>query len=238
MCGIAGVVTFNSGADIFLSKLEKSISVLEKRGPDHKGTFIHEKVALGHTRLSVIDVSEQAFQPFTDQSGRYTIVYNGEIYNYRELREYLIRNGFKFRSQSDTEVLLNLYIHEGAACLNKLNGFFAFAIYDNIEKSLLIARDRMGKKPLLIYQDENKFIFASEMKALLSFDIPKELDYISLFQYLQLNYIPSPDSILKGVKKLKSGHYIFIKDKLVQEKKYYEIPYDKHHLISSTTHDC
>jgi asparagine synthase (glutamine-hydrolysing) len=133
------------------------------------------------------------------KAGRYTIVFNGEIFNFQELRQQLQAKGYTFNSGSDTEVLLKLYIHERENCLKHLNGFFAFAIYDKEKGSLFIARDRMGIKPLLYFQDEDKLIFASEMKALLTFGVPKEIDYVSLQQYLQLNYIPAPHTIFKNV---------------------------------------
>jgi len=244
MCGIVGVITKNNKADGFINEMSNALEVLKQRGPDHTGTYLHENVLLGHTRLSVIDVSENASQPFTDSSGRYTIVYNGEIFNFKELRNQLIEKGFLFRSQSDTEVLLNLFICFGADCLNMLNGFFAFAIYDKIEKSLFIARDRMGVKPLLIFRDDEKMIFASEMKALLCFQISKELDESSLFQYLQLNYISAPHSIFKKVKKIKAGFYIFIKGNFYEEKEYYKIPFqnqlknfDSYEIALKKTHE-
>jgi asparagine synthase (glutamine-hydrolysing) len=160
----------------------------------------------------------------SDESGRYTIIFNGEIFNFQQIRQQLQAKGFSFQSGTDTEVLLKLYIYEGENCLKHLNGFFAFAIYDKEKESLFIARDRMGIKPLLYFQDEDKFIFASEMKALLTFGAPKELDYVSLQQYLQLNYIPAPHTIFKQVRKLLPGHYIYIERKHVVEKQYYQIP--------------
>ena len=244
MCGIVGVITKNNKADSFINRMNNALDVLKQRGPDHTGIFLYENILLGHTRLSVIDVSENASQPFTDISGRYTIVYNGEIFNFKELRNQLLEKGFSFRSQSDTEVLLNLFICFGADCLNMLNGFFAFAIYDKLEKSIFIARDRMGVKPLLIFRDDEKIIFASEMKALLCFQISKELDESSLFQYLQLNYISAPHSIFKKVKKIKAGFYVVIKGNSYEEKEYYKIPFqnqlknfDSYEIALKKTHE-
>ncbi len=162
MCGITGVYAFDESGKTFISKTSNAVNAIIKRGPDSNGKFLHKNVSLGHVRLSIIDVSDAASQPFSDKSGRYTIVFNGEIYNFLELRETLIQKGVEFLTQSDTEVLLSLYIHEGAEFLNKLNGFFAFAIYDNITESLFIARDRMGIKPLLIYNNENALVFDSK----------------------------------------------------------------------------
>jgi asparagine synthase (glutamine-hydrolysing) len=230
VCGITGIVAFTDKGKSLFNKVELSVKELSKRGPDGNGVFKHNNISVGHARLAIIDTSEIASQPFTDNSGRYTIILNGEFFNFKEHRKQLSDKGFKFRSQSDTEVLLQLYINEGVSCLEKINGFFAFAIYDNVEESLFIARDRMGIKPLLIYRDEDKFIFASEMKALLSYGIPKDIDDASLFTYLQLNYIPNPHSIFKNVKKLDSGSFLIIKNLKkpenaeILQKYYYKIP--------------
>ena len=230
MCGITGIAAFSEKGKTFFNKLDLSVKTLSKRGPDGNGTFYNNNIALGHARLAIIDVSDAAAQPFTDNTGRYTIVLNGEFFNFKEHRQHLIDKGFRFRSNSDTEVLLQLYINEGVKCLEKINGFFAFAVYDNVEESLFIARDRMGIKPLLIYQDDDKLLFASEMKSLLAYDIPKVLDEVSLFTYLQLNYIPNPFSIFKNVIKLDAGSYLKIENlkdsKNIQiiQKFYYQIP--------------
>ena len=225
MCGITGIFSFNNEALSFKSKVENSVSKLSKRGPDSSGTFFHKHAALGHARLSIIDVSNAASQPFTDAYGRYTIIFNGEFFNFKEHREALLKKGIQLKSQSDTEVLLYLYITEGASFLEKINGFFAIAIYDNIEESLFIARDRLGIKPLFIYKDDDKLIFASEIKAILAFDIPKEIDNTALYEYLQLNYIPAQHSIFKNISKLKPGTFLKIKNNNVEEKEYYKIPF-------------
>jgi asparagine synthase (glutamine-hydrolysing) len=159
-----------------------------------------------------------------DESKRYCIIFNGEIFNYRELKQDLVSKGVNFVSQSDSEVLLKLYIHEKEKCLSKLNGFFSFCIYDKEEQSFFIARDRYGLKPLLYVYDEDKFIFASEMKSILEYGIDKTLDYTSLLTYLQLNYIPAPSTIFPSVKKLLPGHYIKVKNKVANIERYYEIP--------------
>lgn len=225
MCGITGIFTFKENAFSYKEKVEDAIRTLSKRGPDNSGIYLNNHVALGHARLSIIDVTNAASQPFIDESGRYTIVFNGEFYNFRRYRNDLLKKGVHFKSQSDTEVLLYLYITEGLSCLEKINGFFAFAIYDKEEESLFIARDRIGIKPLLIYRDDDKLIFASEMKAILAYGITKELDQTSLFEYLQLNYIPGHFSILKNVTKLKPGKYLQIRKDGITEKEYYKIPF-------------
>jgi asparagine synthase (glutamine-hydrolysing) len=227
MCGITGVYAFSEIGRDYLGKIQASTDAIEKRGPDSQGHFYYDKCALGHRRLAILDLTADGAQPMTDESGRYTIVFNGEIFNFPALKKKLIDKGYPFFSATDTEVLLKLYITEGRDFLKRLNGFFVFALYDKEEDSLFIARDRMGVKPLLIYKDEDKLIFASEMKALLAFGISRKIDYTSLYQYLQLNYIPGPASIFKGVKKLEPGHYLYIKKNRVVKKAWYHIPYDK-----------
>lgn len=226
MCGITGVYTFQEQSKNLLDRTQKAIDSLGHRGPDNTAIFKHNAVALGHSRLSIIDTSAGANQPLTDPSGRFTIVFNGEIYNYRELKKPLEQAGIQFKTTSDTEVLLHLYIKEGEACLQKLNGFFAFCIYDNESKTCFIARDRMGIKPLLYSHNENRFVFGSEMKALIAYGVEKDIDNTSLYTYLQFNYIPAPATIFRGVKKLLPGHSIKIDSEGNMElKQYYSIPY-------------
>ncbi len=227
MCGITGIFAFNEVGRFNMVNLAKATGVISSRGPDNQGLFNDYFVGLGHRRLSIIDTSSDGTQPMSDATGRYTIVFNGEIYNFQELRQQLEKQGVSFNSKTDTEVLLNLFIKEKEQCLERLNGFFVFSVYDKKEKTMFIARDRMGIKPLLYFLDDDKFIFASEMKALLAYGIQKEIDFTSLSQYLQFNYIPAPHSMLKGVKKLMPGHYMKIKGRDIQIEQYYKIPYDK-----------
>ena len=225
MCGIAGVFTFSDRGKNYLNNIEKAVTCLINRGPDKSGIFRTENIALAHTRLAIIDTSEAASQPMTDNSNRYIINFNGEIFNFKELREQIVKSGIHLKSHSDTEVVLQMYIKEGPDCLHKFNGFFALAIYDKLEQTLFITRDRMGIKPLLIYCDKDKLIFASEMKAMIELGIPKELDEVSLFSYLQLNYIPPPWSIFKKVTKLQPGTWMkILKDGRKNHHVYYEIP--------------
>lgn len=228
MCGINGVIAFTDKGLSSLSYIEAATSCLEKRGPDKQGIFRNGKIAFGHTRLSIIDTSDLASQPMQDSTGRYTIIFNGEFFNFKEHRSFVLDQGIKLKSESDTEVLLYLYILEGEKCLERVNGFFSFAIYDKEKQSVFIARDRIGIKPLLYYFDEDKFLFSSELKSLMSLGIPKKIDKSSLYTYLQLNYIPGPHSIFEGVRKLLPGHSISLnishKANKVIENKYYEIP--------------
>ncbi len=224
MCGFTGIYAFNEIGRFFAINLAKSNETLQHRGPDDAYLFTEERVGLGHRRLAIQDVSTDARQPMTDPSGRYTLVYNGEVYNFKKLRQSLEKKGIAFRSQSDTEVLLHLYIQEGIACLQKLNGFFAFAVYDREENTLFIARDRYGIKPLWYYQDDDKFLFASELNALLAYNLEVEIDYTSMYQFFELNYIPAPHTIYQNVYKLLPGHCMKIRGKEVTTESYYQLP--------------
>ncbi len=226
MCGITGIFAFNLVGKFNKIHTAAATNALSKRGPDFHNVYLDDWVGLGHRRLSIIDTSAIAHQPMWDESERYSIIFNGEIFNYRELKQELASQGVSFFSQSDTEVLLKLYILEREKCLNKLNGFFSFCIYDKQEQSFFIARDRYGIKPLLYLHDEHKFLFASEMKSIVQYGIEKELDFTSLYSYLQLNYIPAPNTIFNNVKKLMPGHYLKIVNCQLSIVNYYSIPYE------------
>jgi asparagine synthase (glutamine-hydrolysing) len=223
MCGITGIFAFNEIGRFNLPNLSLATEALAHRGPDHQNIFVDEFVGLGHRRLSIIDLSNDANQPMSADGGRYQLVFNGEIYNYKALRKELIDGGLSFSTESDTEVLLKLLIHEGQAAINKLNGFFAFAFYDASKAELVVARDRYGIKPLYYYQDEDKFIFASELKSILKYGVNKTIDYNSLYTYLQLNYLPAPLSMISGVKKLMPGEMAVVHKKSVQLASYYSL---------------
>jgi asparagine synthase (glutamine-hydrolysing) len=221
MCGIAGIYAFTDEGKKHLRNIGSATNILQPRGPDGSGIYQHDRVALGHTRLAVVDLSSEANQPITDTTGRYTIVANGEIYNHNALRKELFKRGKALQTNSDIEVILYLYILDGPECLQKLNGFFSFAIYDSQAATLFIARDRFGIKPLLFFQDRNKLFFSSNMKSMVALGIPKDIDRISLRQYFQFNYIPSPHSIFENVTKLSPGHYLFVKDNQVTVQQYH-----------------
>ena len=230
MCGITGVYAFNELGRFHMINLAAATEALAHRGPDFSRHDIIDRVGLGHRRLSILDTSPAGIQPMQDESRRYTLIFNGEIYNYRALRESLLGQGVNFRSETDTEVLLQLLMREGRVGLSKLNGFFAFAFYDEAADYLLIARDRLGIKPLLYYHDEDKVLFASEMQSLLTYGIDKQLDYASLHQYLRFNYVPAPHTMLENVHKLMPGQYLEVskpKDPRVQIGSYYRIPFDE-----------
>jgi len=228
MCGITGFFAFNDSAKAHLTKINESNQKLFRRGPDSGNVFVSEPVALGHRRLSIIDTSNAAMQPMKDKSGRYVLVFNGEIFNYTQLIEKYLQKTWQRiggpQTHSDTEALLYLLIEYGTECLQWLDGFFVFSFYDIETGEMILARDRFGKKPLLYYTSPDYFAFSSEMKALLEWGIPKELDYTVLYQYLQLNYIPQPQSMLQGVAKLKPGWFMKLnKSGMTDYQPYYEL---------------
>lgn len=209
MCGIAGF--WGKGNE---SVMRAMTATLDHRGPDFSGIFFDPKISLGlgHARLSILDLSSGAHQPFFSEDKRFVIIFNGEIYNFKSIRQDLIERGYgPFQTQGDTEVLLKAYQADGLACLSKLNGMFAFAIFDFDRNELFLARDRMGKKPLYIAQASGTLLFASELKAILKHpEFKSELNLNALNHYLTLDYVPTPISIFEGVEKLEGGHYLQI----------------------------
>jgi asparagine synthase (glutamine-hydrolysing) len=230
MCGITGKIFF-SNSEISEQEIESMNNAIIHRGPDDGGTYISpdKKVGLGHRRLSIIDLSPLGHQPM-NYMDRYWIVFNGEVYNFQEKREMLIKDGYTFKSKTDTEVIMALYDKFGKKCLEHLRGMFAFAIYDEKEKTIFCARDRVGKKPFKYYLDDNVFIFASELKAILTqSEYKKEPDYIAIHHYLTLQYCPAPLTGFKDIKKLEPAHYLFIdlKTKKIEKERYWKLDYSK-----------
>lgn len=237
MCGIAGKISLSS-KDISIQEIETMNDAIKHRGPDDGGVYISPdcKVGLGHRRLSIIDLSPLGHQPMRSLD-RYEIVFNGEIYNFQEKRRELEKDGYTFTSHSDTEVILALYDKYGKECLEHLRGMFAFAIYDEQEKTLFCARDRVGKKPFKYYIDENVILFASELKAILTQpEYTKEPDYLAIHHYLTLQYVPAPLTGFVGIKKLEPAYYLFIdlKTKTVKKERYWKLDYSKKLNLSET----
>lgn len=223
MCGIVGIWAKNSRGESEFSKLSDSLDSIAHRGPDHQGIKLYSKVALGHRRLSIIDTNERSNQPFTDDSGNYALVFNGEIYNYRELRLGLEDRGVSFKTDSDTEVLFHLLKLDREKALPKLNGFFAFLFYDFERGDLLFARDRMGIKPLIMYEDGDKFLFGSEFDSFFQFNIEKSINASALNHYLGLTYIPAPHTLIERAFKVEPGHYGVVSEDQVSIKQYAEV---------------
>lgn len=201
MCGIAGVI----GMDDAEQLIGRMCRVIRHRGPDDQGTWASGPVAFGMRRLSIIDV-RQGQQPLFNEDGSILVVFNGEIYNYRELRQTLQRRGHRFQTQCDTEVIVHAYEEYGDACVTHLRGMFAFAIWDSTRQRLFLARDRFGKKPLNYYWDGRRFLFGSEIKSLLETGIPRRIDPLALDEYLTFGYVPAPRTLFEGVRKLPAAH--------------------------------
>jgi asparagine synthase (glutamine-hydrolysing) len=206
MCGIVGGFHFKPGGDA-MPAYQAAVQTLALRGPDGQRVRHLPPAYLGHARLSILDLSQAAFQPMADPSGRYHIVFNGEVFNFKELAAEVRQAGVTLHTTSDTEILLHLLIRHGAAALNKLNGFFALAFYDSQTQTLLLARDRYGVKPLYTYTDGDKFWFASELKALFALGLPRTLNETAVASYFALNYLPPHTSIIAGVQPLAPAHY-------------------------------
>jgi len=220
MCGICG---FNWEDKALVKSMADAIL---HRGPDGHGYYVDKNISLGHRRLSIIDLSARGKQPMYNQDGSICIVFNGEIYNYKEIKQKL-ENKYKFFSETDTEAIIHAYEEYGEDCLQYLNGMFAFAIWDSRKKSLFLARDRIGIKPLYYYFKDGKFIFGSEIKAILEYPISREVNISSLYQFLTFSYIPYPATLFKDIYKLPPAHYIVLKDNKLKIKKYWDIAYNE-----------
>ena len=213
MCGICGQLRFD-GDTPSSESLDNMMNKLARRGPDSNGKWLEGKIGFGHQRLSIIDLSSSGSQPMIDSLLKLTLVFNGTIYNYKQLRSRLIGKGYSFFSSSDTEVIIKAYHYWGEDCVNHLDGMFAFAIWDKPSKKLFIARDRMGIKPLYYNLTNKAFTFASNSQALLTQDLDKSVNPIALQQQLSLHgVVPAPNTIINGIKKLKPGTYIVLSEK-------------------------
>jgi asparagine synthase (glutamine-hydrolysing) len=229
MCGITGKIYLSKDRTIDSGELKQMTDIISHRGPDDEGFYINKNIGLGFRRLSIIDLNT-GHQPLSNESGNKWIVFNGEIYNFLELREGLRHKGYSFKTKTDTEVILKLYEQYGVHCLDYLRGMFAFAIWDNDKQQLFCARDRFGIKPFYYYNDKNKFVFGSEIKAILkSKNIDKTLSTDALDSYFTFGYITSDLSIYKEIKKLQPAHYLILsfKEKVTLEiKRYWEILFE------------
>jgi asparagine synthase (glutamine-hydrolysing) len=208
MCGIAGKFDF-TGAIVEKSLIRHMCRELVHRGPDAEGIHTAPYIGLGERRLSIIDLSEDANPPLANEDCSLWVVFNGEIYNFAELRAGLIAEGHVFRTSTDTEVLLHLYEKHGTDCLRHLRGMFAFAIWDSTRRVLFAARDRLGKKPLFYTKTPTSFLFASSIRALLADpEVSASPNFAAIDRYLSYQYVPSPLTAFSGIFKLPSGHYL------------------------------
>jgi asparagine synthase (glutamine-hydrolysing) len=213
MCGIYGELALvgDLRGDVG-TKLDESVDVLVHRGPDDRGTWAGGGVSMGARRLSIIDLPG-SHQPIWNEDGTSCIVYNGELYNFRDIRPILEGRGHRFRTRGDTEVILHAYEEWGPDCLRRFNGMFAFAIWDGRDETLFLARDRIGEKPLYYYVDAKRLIFASEIKAILADPtVPRELDPTGLINFLTYGHAVAPETLFRGVRKLPAGHYLVARE--------------------------
>ena len=222
MCGISGIINFD-GKSVKEQEIRTMMTKMKHRGPDDEGVFFDNNVGLGFVRLSILDLSPAGHQPMYSHNERYVMIYNGEVYNYIEIREQL-KHKFKFNSGSDTEVILAAYQEWGEHCLDKLNGMFSLVIYDNLTKELFAARDRYGIKPFYYYQSDDKFIFASEIKSILPLLDDKQPNDKIIYDYLLFNRTShTEETFFKDIKKLKHGSSLRIKDNKISFNQWYKL---------------
>ncbi len=222
MCGICGIICERG---VNPDEVRRMADVLAHRGPDDQGYYVNGQVGLGHRRLSIIDLAHGQ-QPISNQDGTIWVVFNGEIYNFKSLRQELEAKGYVFKTHTDTEVIVHLYQEMGERCLEKLSGMFAFALWDAKQRKLFMARDRLGQKPLFYSHIGDRFLFASETKGILAADnVGREMNLESIHHYLSLRFIPTPDTMLRSVNKLPPGHSLTYQDGRVTISRYWDLSF-------------
>lgn len=234
MCGISGIFHFDESRVVEEHTLKKMSNIISHRGPDDSGYFINRNIGLAHKRLSIIDLSINGRQPLSSFDDRFYIVFNGEIYNHNDLRPSLEKKGYNFKSKSDTEVLLYLYIDMGPSMLDLLNGMFSFVIWDNLKKEVFAARDRMGVKPFYYSLKDNTFYFASEQKALFAAGVNLEIDDSSIEELLLFRFVAGDVGIYKNVNKLLPGHYLRVFNGNVEVKRWWNLSEKARYIQNST----
>ncbi|MEO1576504.1 MAG: asparagine synthase (glutamine-hydrolyzing), partial [Pseudomonadota bacterium] len=229
MCGISGIFDTRAAAPVDEQLLVAMNDTMEHRGPDGFGTHIEPGVGLGHRRLSIIDL-EGGKQPMGNEDGSIIVTFNGEIYNFQELREQLVARGHRFRTNSDTEAIVHGYAEWGADCVKRFNGMFALAVYDRNNQTLFMARDRLGIKPLYYgYVDDGRLLFGSELKVLLRHpSLERRISAVAVEDYFTFGYVPDPDTILAGVHKLAPGHTLTLTrgQPVPQPRQYWDVPFE------------
>src|SRR3954451_5335366 len=236
MCGIAG--TLNRDGPVEPQLVERMCETLAHRGPDSRGLVSDDGVAIGVARLAVIDL-EGGAQPIASEDGAVVVVCNGEIYNYRELRDELAERGHRFSTRSDTEVIAHLYEELGDACVERLRGMFAFAIWDRRARRLLLARDRVGKKPLFYAERAGRLWFASEPRAILASEaVPREVDQEAIDLFLHYQVVPAPRSAFAAIRKLEPAHTLTWSDGLVSTRRYWKLSYRDGDAIPDEREAC
>ena len=227
MCGIAGILYTEASRGVYADELKRMCDTMVHRGPDDEGFYVRGNVGLGMRRLSIIDLAG-GHQPIFNEDGSVCIVFNGEVYNFRDLRRDLEARGHRFATNTDTEAIVHAYEEYGDECVHRLNGMFAFAIWDGRRRRLLLARDRLGVKPLYYLWDGYRLLFGSELKAILQGEeVPRNLDLQALDTYLTFEYVPAPRSIFRDIKKLPPGHLLVAQDGDVAVRRYWEVPWHR-----------
>ena len=224
MCGICGIIALDSSSPVQHAVLIQMNESLVHRGPDGDGMYLTPAAGLAMRRLSIIDL-QTGDQPIANEAETVWVVFNGEIYNFRQLRRELERKGHTFRTQTDTEVIVHAYEEYGDACVDQFNGMFAFALWDEPRRRLLLVRDRLGIKPLYYCLTPHQLIFGSELKAVIAHpDVPREIDLVALDQFLTIEYIPGPRTIFEGVQKLQAGHRLILEEGRCHTEQYWNVP--------------
>ncbi len=220
MCGICGFNWRHQGL------VDEMTEALHHRGPDQHGTYCDEDVSLGHRRLSIVDLSELGRQPMINEDGSIQLVYNGEIYNFREIRDELEKRGHQFRSHTDSEVIIHAYEEYGFEAVHRFRGMFAIALWDRNKRRLWLVRDRIGIKPLYYYWKDGKFLFASEIKSILKDpQVPRELNHPALYAYLGFEFVPAPDTMFRHIHKIPAGHHLVLENGQIRVEEYWDLKY-------------
>lgn len=223
MCGICGILNLNTDNLVLSDQITKMNNQMVHRGPDADGIFVEKNIGLGHRRLKIIDL-EGGVQPMLDEHKNIVIVFNGEIYNFKEIRETLISKGYIFRTKSDTEVIIHAYLEYGDNCVDHFRGMFGIAIYDKLKNKLLLIRDRLGIKPIYYYLDKERLLFASEIKPILQVLGHKpEVHTESLDFYMSVGYVPGENTLFKDIKKLKPGHTLSVENNKIHFNEYWDL---------------
>lgn len=227
MCGICGKLIFNESGMVEPSLIASMLDTIRHRGPDDEGIYIAPRIGLGHRRLSIIDLNT-GHQPMSNEDGSVWIVFNGEIYNYQELQKELESKGHIIKTKSDTEVIVHLYEEYGESCVDRLRGMFAFALWDAKRKTLFLARDRVGIKPLYYWKSHNSIVFASEIKAILADpSVNRELDLGMIDRFLSFYFLPGEETLFKGINKLLPGHYLICRGEKVEIRQYWDLHFSE-----------
>jgi len=225
MCGICGIFELQRRDAIPEEVVRRMTDTIIHRGPDDEGIYVAPGIGLGFRRLSIIDIAG-GHQPISNEDGRIWVMLNGEIYNHSELRQDLLGRGHRFVTRSDTESIVHLYEEYGEDCFRRLRGMFAIAIWDSRQRKLLLARDRVGKKPIFYFADQSHVLFGSELKCLLAGNgIPRNLDVQALCDYFSYGYVPAPKTIYRGVRKVQPGHYLVASESGCKETSYWDLSF-------------